>query len=85
MTPREALLHGIPYHLTPAATTRNARQQFGLFWRFPAAGRFATDCHWLRLLGSINAPSGGQLVRAAEPVQRRSQAARARGRSRMPV
>jgi hypothetical protein len=26
--------------------------------RLLARWRFAADCHWLRLLGSINAPSG---------------------------
>jgi hypothetical protein len=69
-----------PYHLTPAATTGNPRQQIWLVLALSAAGRFAADCHWLRLLGSINAPSGVSQFRAAEPVQRRSQAARARGR-----
>jgi hypothetical protein len=46
-----------PYHADPAATGRNRWQRF---WRDSAvfgAVLFATDCHWLRPLGSINAPS----------------------------
>jgi hypothetical protein len=39
---------------TPSSTHGNG---FRLFSRGFAVGRFAADCHWLRLLGSINAPS----------------------------
>jgi hypothetical protein len=42
-----------PYHLTPAATSRNLRQQIWLVSAVSAAGRFAANCHWLRLLGSF--------------------------------
>ena len=45
-----------PYHLTPAATSCNPRQQIWLVPAVSTAGRFAGACHWLRLLGSINAP-----------------------------
>jgi hypothetical protein len=45
-----------PYHLTAQATDGNSAQAIWLlFAHFPAA-RFAVDCHWLPLLGSINAP-----------------------------
>jgi hypothetical protein len=46
-----------PYHLTPAATSCNARQQIWLVSAVSRPARFAGACHWLRLLGSINAPS----------------------------
>ena len=45
-----------PYHLTPQATQGNAGQAIWLVFAHFPAGRFAVDCHWLRLLGSINAP-----------------------------
>jgi hypothetical protein len=46
-----------PYHLTPVATSRNLPQRIWLVSAVLAAGRFAGACYWLRLLGSINAPS----------------------------
>jgi len=46
-----------PYHVFLAATGRNRRQRFAPFWALWAALPFATDCHQLRPLGSINAPS----------------------------
>jgi hypothetical protein len=46
-----------PYHLTPAAISRNPRQRIWLICAPFALAGFATDCHWLRLLGSISAPS----------------------------
>ncbi len=39
------------------ATGGNPRQRFGLVSAVFALGGFATGCHWLRALGSINAPS----------------------------
>src|SRR5215207_4240813 len=42
-----------PYHGTTQATGRNPRQQFSLVWAVLEAVPFASDCHWLRLLGSI--------------------------------
>ena len=41
----------------PAATGRNPRQRFSPIWAVFAAAPFASGCHRLRPLGSINAPS----------------------------
>jgi hypothetical protein len=46
-----------PYHFTTQATTSNPRQRIWLVSAVSASEQSATDCHWLRLLGSINAPS----------------------------
>jgi hypothetical protein len=48
-----------PYHADPAATGRNLRQRFLPDSGPSATGPFATGCHWLRPLGSMNAPSSG--------------------------
>ena len=45
-----------PYHQGPAATGRNRWQRFWLDSAVSGVFRFATGCHWLRPLGSINAP-----------------------------
>jgi hypothetical protein len=57
------------YHLTPAAISRNPRQQIWPVSAVSAAGRSAGTCQWLRLLGSINAPSlvGSRWLRLASP------------------
>src|SRR5687767_7590880 len=47
-----------PYHVIQSATGRNRWQRFWLVRAVFAAFPFATGCHWLRPLGSINAPSG---------------------------
>src|SRR6266511_4002298 len=48
-----------PYHFGVAATGGNPQQRILLVFAASALGRFAIGCHWLRLLGSINAPSVG--------------------------
>jgi hypothetical protein len=60
----EALLHGIAYHFGVVATGGNPRQRFSLVFALFADSPFAADCHWLRLLRSINAPSArrGSLI-----------------------
>jgi hypothetical protein len=45
-----------PHHLMAQATHGNPGQVIWLVLAHFAAGRFAVDCHWLLLLGSINAP-----------------------------
>jgi len=45
-----------PYHPGPVATGRNWWQRFWLVSPVFAACPFATGCHWLRPLCSINAP-----------------------------
>jgi hypothetical protein len=57
MTPREALLHRIPYHGTSQATGRNPRQRFWLDFAVFGAAPVATDCQRLQPRGSIKAPS----------------------------
>ena len=46
-----------PYHALRPATGRNQRQRFWHVGAVFGARAFATGCHWLRPLGSINAPS----------------------------
>jgi hypothetical protein len=46
-----------PFHALRSATGRNRRQRFWLVRAVFGARAFATGCHWLRPLGSINAPS----------------------------
>src|SRR6266540_4055640 len=45
-----------PYHFGVAATGGNPRQRISLAFAAFEYDPFAADCHWLRLLGSINAP-----------------------------
>jgi hypothetical protein len=45
-----------PYHFGVSATGGNRRQRFWLDSAVSGVFRFATGCHWLRPLGSINAP-----------------------------
>src|SRR5215207_1061411 len=52
----EAFLHRIPYHALRPATGRNRWQRFWLVRAVFGSRAFATGCHWLRPLGSINAP-----------------------------
>jgi hypothetical protein len=49
-----------PYHALRTATGRNPRQRFRLVSALFRLGAFATGCHWLRPLGSINAPSSSR-------------------------
>jgi hypothetical protein len=46
-----------PYHFGVVATGGNPRQRISLIFAVFADSPFAADCHWLRLLGSTNAPS----------------------------
>jgi ribonuclease HI len=50
-----------PYHFGVVATGGNPRQRILLVLAVFADSPFAADCHWLRLLGSTNAPSLGDL------------------------
>jgi hypothetical protein len=50
-------LEGVhPYHFGVAAISGNPRQQISLVLATLTPYPFASDCHWLRLLGSIDAP-----------------------------
>jgi hypothetical protein len=46
-----------PHHALGLATSRNPRQRFWLIRAILGPSQFATSCHQLRPLGSINAPS----------------------------
>src|SRR5581483_3989344 len=55
-----------PYHILVHATNGNRWQRFWLVWAVFRPDRFATGCHWLPPLCSINAPSSaaGSVMRS---------------------
>jgi hypothetical protein len=69
--PREALLHQIPLSVTSAAASRNQRQRFSPGFARSFAVAFATDCHRLRPLGSIEAPYARRRLAPAPRLARR--------------
>jgi hypothetical protein len=58
-----------PYHAPPTATGRNRRQRFWLVEGVFRAFAFATGCHRLRPLCSINAPSSASQSRIGRWVE----------------
>jgi hypothetical protein len=60
-----------PYHFGVTATGRNPPQRFRLDFAALGAAAFANGCHWLRPLGSTNAPSRNR--HRASHVHRRRQ------------
>jgi hypothetical protein len=59
-----------PYHALRSATGRNRWQRFWLIRAVSEARAFATGCHWLRPLGSMNAPSSSPESLMRKRIQR---------------